>query len=798
MNCPRGVCGERVILFALVKLGSIPIQCDIKIFRERAMEIYRDASQPIDARAKDLIFRMTLDEKIAQLGGAWSYEVLEAGGFSPKRAEALIGNGIGQICRPGVATGFPPKDMAELLNGIQKFLAENTRLGIPALVHEECLNGFMAKNATIFPQIIGMASTWEPELVDKMTRVTRAQMMAVGVRQGLSPVLDVVRDPRWGRVEETYGEDPYLVATMGTAFVKGLQSEDIKQGVVATLKHFVGYGKPEGGLNWAPADIPPRMLREVYLYPFKKAIKEGGALSVMNAYHEIDGIPCGASTELLTDILRKEWGFGGIVVADYYAVDNLWSYHRIAPDKANAARLALTAGIDIELPELDCYAQPLKEQIEKGLVSRKLIDRAVSRILRLKFMLGLFENPYVKPEEAAKVFDLPEHRKLALETARKSIVLLKNKDNILPLNKNIKTIAIIGPNADVKRNLLGDYTYPAHIEITVMVAEAAGAQSPVPDERADHVTVPVVTILEGIKDKVGKDTTILYAAGCEYNSASKDGFPEAVKAAQIADVAILVVGGKSGLTPDCTCGEMRDSAELRLPGVQDDLVRAIYETGTPVVLILVDGRPLALGWILEKIPAIIEAWLPGEEGGNAVADVLFGDYNPGGKLPISFPAKVGQIPVYYGHKPSGSRSQFWGDYVDASTSPAFEFGYGLSYTTFNFTNLRIEPNRVPLTGKTSIIVDIENTGNRAGEEVVQLYINDVVASITRPVKELKGFKRIALEPAETRTVEFELPAEALGFYDKDMEFTVEPGVFKVMVGRSSKDIILEGEFEVIA
>jgi beta-glucosidase len=762
------------------------------------MEIYRDASQPVDARVKDLISRMTLDEKLAQLGGVWSYEVLEAGKFSPKKAESLIKNGVGQICRPGVATGFPPKDMAELLNGIQKFLVEDTRLGIPAMVHEECLNGFMAKNATIFPQIIGIASTWEPELVDKITRVTRAHMMAVGVRQGFSPVLDVVRDPRWGRVEETYGEDPYLVATMGTTFVKGLQGEDIKQGIVATLKHFVGYGKPEGGLNWAPADIPLRMLREVYFYPFEKAIKDGGALSVMNAYHEIDGIPCGASTELLTDILRKEWGFEGIVVSDYYAVDNLHSYHRMAADKADAARLALTAGIDIELPNLDCYAQPLKEQIEKGLVSKKLIDRAVSRILGLKFVLGLFENPYVKAEEAAKNFDLPEHRKLALEAARKSIILLKNKDNILPLGKDVKTIAVIGPNADVQRNLLGDYTYPAHIEITIMAAAAVGAQPPLPDERADHVTVPVVTILDGIKTKVGKDTRILYAAGCEYNSASKDGFTEAVKAAQAADVAILVVGGKSGLTPDCTCGEMRDSAELRLPGVQDDLVRAIYETETPVVLVIVDGRPLVLGWVIEKIPAIIEAWLPGEEGGNAVADVLFGDYNPGGKLPISFPAKVGQIPVYYGHKPSGSKSQFWGDYVDASTSPAFEFGYGLSYTTFDFTNLRIEPGRISLTGKASILVDVKNTGNRAGEEVVQLYINDVVASITRPVKELKGFKRIALEPGEIRTVEFELPAQALGFYDKNMRFTVEPGTFKVMVGRSSKDIVLEGEFEVIA
>ncbi len=390
------------------------------------METSRDSSQSIDARAKDLISRMTLDEKLAQLGGIWSFELLKAGKCSTESAESLIKNGIGHICRPGVSTGLPPKDMAEFINSIQKFLVENTRLGIPALVHEECLNGFMAKNATTFPQIIGMASTWEPELVDKMTQVTRAQMIAVGVRQGLSPVLDVVRDPRWGRVEETYGEDPYLVAIMGTAFVKGLQSDDIKQGIIATLKHFVGYGKSEGGLNWAPADIPPRMLKEVYLYPFEKAIKEGGALSVMNAYHEIDGIPCGASEELLTNILRKEWGFEGILVSDYFAVDSLQSYHRIADGKAGAAKLALIAGIDAELPQSDCYAAPLKQQIENGMVSEKLVDRAVSRTLRLKFMLGLFENPYVKSEKAAKVFDLPEHRELALQAARKSIVLLKN------------------------------------------------------------------------------------------------------------------------------------------------------------------------------------------------------------------------------------------------------------------------------------------------------------------------------------------------------------------------------------
>ena len=762
------------------------------------MEIYRDPSKSIDSRTKDLISKMTLDEKIAQLGGIWSFEILEARKFSPKRAEPLLRHGIGQISRPGVATALPPNEMAAFINETQKFLQEKTRLGIPALVHEECLNGFMAREATIFPQIIGIASTWDPELVERMMAITRTQTRAAGVHQGLGPVLDVARDPRWGRVEETFGEDPYLIARMGTAYVKGLQGNDMKKGVAATLKHFVGYGLPEGGLNWAPAHIPPRMLREVYLYPFKEAIEKGGALSVMNAYHEIDGIPCGASTELLTDVLRQEWGFEGIVVSDYFTIDNLQSYHRIAPDKANAASIALTAGIDIELPKYDYYAQPLKEQVKKGVVSEKLIDRAVSRILRLKFMLGLFEDTYVNPEDTARIFDMPDHRKLALEAAQKSLVLLKNEGNILPLDKNIKTIAVIGPNADSQRNLLGDYTYAAHIGLTVMTTSALDATLLGVDAKPDQMTVPVVTILEGIKARVSPKTKVLYAKGCEVSDMSKDGFEEATKAAQQADLAVVVIGGKSGLAPDCTCGEMRDSAELRLPGVQEDLVKAIYETGTATILILVDGRPLALGWIIEKIPAIIEAWLPGEEGGNAVADALFGNYNPSGKLPISFPEKVGQVPVYYSHKPSGARSQLWGDYVDASTRPTFEFGYGLSYTTFKLSNLVIEPKRAPLTGKISIKVDIENTGNRSGEEIVQLYINDVVASITRPVKELKGFKRIALEPGETKTVEFELPIETLGFYDKDMKLTVEPGMFKVMVGRSSKDISQKGEFEVIA
>ena len=762
------------------------------------METYRDSSKSVDARVKDLISRMTLAEKLAQLGGVWGFEVLEDRQFSPEKAESLIKNGIGQISRAAASTALTSQQLAKFTNAIQKFLVENTRLGIPTIIHEECLSGFVAREADIFPQMIGIASTWDTELVGRMTDLIRRQMRALGFHQGLSPVLDVARDPRWGRVEETFGEDPYLIARMGTAYVKGLQGDDLREGVIATLKHFAGYGLSEGGLNWAPANIPPRLLREVYLYPFKEAIKTGGASSVMNAYHEIDGIPCAASTELLTDILRKEWGFEGMVVSDYYAIDSLCNYHMIAGDKATAGRLALTAGVDIELPRYDFCAEPVKQQVEKGVVAEELVNQAVARILKLKFRLGLFETPYVDLSNVRKVFNISEYRKIALEIAHKSLVLLKNEGNILPLSKDIKTIAVIGPNADSPRNILGDYTYPAHIGLMMMTATMLGSPLPKSEAQPDQITVPVVTILEGIKAKVSSKTKVLYARGCDFNGILKEGFTEAVEASRRADVAVIVVGGKSGMTPECTCGEMRDRVELCLPGVQEDLVKAIYETGTPTVLVLVDGRPLTLGLIAEKVPAVLEAWLPGEEGGTAVADVLFGDYNPGGKLPISFPRKVGQIPVYYAHKPSGARSQLWGDYVDASTSPAFEFGYGLSYTTFKLGNLKIQPNRVRLTGKILIKVDIENTGNRSGEEIVQLYVNDMVASITRPVKELKGFKRMALKPAESRTIEFELPVETLGFYGKDMKFIVEPGMFKIMIGRSCKDIVLEGQFEVMA
>ena len=758
--------------------------------RRENKALYLDQTRPMEERGRDLLSRMTLDEKLAQLGGVWAFELLEDMGFSEEKARSLIGKGIGQITRLAGATSLEPAASAELANRIQAFLVENTRLGIPAIVHEECCSGYMARGATCFPQIIGVASTWEPELVEEMTSAIRIQMRAVGAHQGLAPVLDVTRDPRWGRVEETFGEDPYLVSRMGVSYVKGLQGRDLRRGVMATGKHFVAYGLSEGGKNCAPVHLAPRELHEVFLAPFAAAIKEAHLASIMNAYHELDGTPCGSSRELLTEILRNQLRFDGIVVSDYFAINMLFNFHHVAQDQGEAARMALEAGIDVELPGSDCYSQPLREAVRNGAVDESLIDQAVSRILRMKFRLGLFENPYVDTnvEKISGAFESPEQRALAREIARKSIVLLKNKaesekGSLLPLRKDLSSIAIIGPNADSARNMLGDYSYPAHIELTL-------------GENPDWY-VPMISVLEGIKRQVSPQTRVHHAKGCDVTGESKAGFAEAVEMAGKSDVAVLVVGGRSGLTDRCTSGEARDRAEIGLPGVQEPLVRAIYETGTPVVIVLINGRPLSSPWMAEHIPAILEAWLPGEEGGAAVADVLFGDYNPGGKLPITIPRAAGQIPIYYNHKPSGGRSHWYGDYVSLSSRPLFPFGHGLSYTRFEFDGLRIEPQQVDAEGEVEISVDVKNVGERAGDEVVQLYVHLSARSVTRPVKELKGFKRITLEAGEKKSVTFALPVSQLGFYNREMEFVVEPGTVEVMIGGSSEDIRLRGKALVV-
>ncbi|WP_198543882.1 glycoside hydrolase family 3 N-terminal domain-containing protein [Petroclostridium xylanilyticum] len=761
--------------------------------------LYLDATQPVDKRVEDLLSRMNLDEKIAQLSGIWVYEVLQDMKFCDEKAKERMESGIGQITRIGGASNLEPQDSARLANEIQKYLVENTRLGIPAIVHEESCSGYMAKGATCFPQTIGVASTWEPELVKEMGSVIKTQMKAAGAHQALAPLMDVTRDARWGRVEETFGEDPYLVSQMGVSYIKGIQGESLKEGIMATGKHFVGYGNSEGGMNWAPAHIPKRELHEVFLLPFEAAVKEAKLASIMPAYHEMDGVPCHSSKELLTEILKNHWGFDGLVVSDYFAINMLYDYHRLKKDKALAAKTALEAGVDIELPSTDCYGQPLKEAVQSGLVEESLIDAVVRRILKKKFLLGLFENPYVDVQKVSGVFDTPAQRELAHKIAQQSMVLLKNENNLLPLKKDIKSIAVIGPNADSVRNIIGDYAYPCHIEaLEEMRANSSIFNTPVPDkvELTDNF-VPIISILQGIKDKVSPETQVRYAKGCDITGDNKDGFGEAVKAAKDSEIAIVVVGDKAGLTDGCTTGESRDRADLNLPGVQEELVKAIYETGTPVVVVLVNGRPLSINWIDQHVPAVLEAWLPGEEGARAVADVLFGDYNPGGKLPISFPRSVGQIPVYYYHKPSGGRSHWKGDYVEVSTKPLYPFGYGLSYTTFEYGNLEIAPRQVNIDGKVEISVDIRNAGQYKGDEVVQLYVHDVLANVTRPVKELKGFKRITLEPGESKRVSFNLSITQLGFYNEDMKFVVEPGIIEVMVGSSSEDIKLTGDFEII-
>lgn len=743
--------------------------------------IYRDPSAPIDIRVRDLMKRMTLEEKVAQLGSVW-LGISGEKELSEERAQELLSNGIGQITRISGSSEIKPGEGAKLANSIQRYLVEKTRLGIPAIVHEECLSGFMARGATTFPQAIGLASTWDPDLIQEVTKVIRRQMRVSGAHQGLAPVLDVVRDPRWGRTEETLGEDPYLVARMGVAYVRGLQGGDLRFGVIATPKHFAAHGFPEGGRNCAPVHVPQREFREVFLFPFEAAIKLGGAMSVMNAYHEIDGIPCAASRELLTGILRGEWGFEGFVVSDYGAIRMLENFHMVASGTKEAAIQALEAGIDVELPTVDCYGKSLIEAVEDGMISQATIDRAVYRVLKAKFLLGLFENPYVN-EEASKVnFDTSDDRELALRAARESIVLLKN-DGVLPLGDDVRSIAVLGPNADSTRNLHGDYSFTAHIP---SVERFLGRPKVVEED-----AVPTVSILRGIMSRASPLVAVGYARGCDVSSSSKEGFSEALEIAKRSDIVVAVMGERSGLSDSDISGEGRDRTSLCLPGIQEDFLRELSKLGKPIVLVLVNGRPISLGWIADVCSAILEVWYPGEEGGNAVADVIFGKYNPSGKLPVSFPREVGQVPLNYNRKPSSFR-----DYVSTSSKALYPFGHGIGYTDFEYSNLVISPEKIGPNGSVKIRFHLKNTGSREGDEVVQLYIRDVIASVARPIKELKGFKRVNLKPGEAKELEFVLHAEQLAFYDRNMRLVVEPGSYEVMVGSSSEDIRLKGNFEI--
>jgi beta-glucosidase len=753
---------------------------------------YRDANATIDERVADLLGRMTLEERLAQLGSHWSYEILSHEAFDETKAGERLGLGIGQITRVAGATNLRQRGVAELANEIQRFLVERTRLGIPAIIHEECLHGLLARESVCFPQAIGQAATWDPDLVRAMAERLGRELRAAGAHQALAPILDITRDPRWGRVEETYGEDTYLVAELGAAYVRGLQNPGgTNRGVIATGKHMVGHGLPEGGLNHAPAHIGSRELADSFLFPFEAAVRDAGLSSIMHAYDEVDGVPCVASRFLLTEVLRDRWGFDGTVVSDYLGVEEIISAHGMTHDRPTAAALALEAGVDVELPTFNFFSSPLAEAVSSGRVSETTVDAAVARVLRAKFELGLFENPYVDPEEAALPF--ADDRAFAREMARRSMVLLSNS-GVLPLDPDLRSVAVIGPNADSVRNLLGDYTHAAHIGALL---EMGGFGSKLPEGlTVENELAGRATILDAIRDRLDNSTEVRFAPGCGIKDGDDEGIRAAVDAASGADVAIVVVGEKSGLTEDCTCGEARDRMDIGLPGRQGELVAAVVQTGTPVVLVLVAGRPLAIESEAGSVAAVIHAWVPGEEGPEALADVLFGVTNPGGKLPITVPRQVGQIPIYYGHKPSGGRSNWKGPYVDGSNEPLWAFGFGLSYTHFEVRDLRLDRRSVAMQGEFEASVEVANVGDRAGDEVVQLYIRDEEASVTRPVKELRGFKRVRLAAGEVRRVRFGLAVEQLAFTGVDGRLVIEPGLVTLMAGTSSDDLPCKAQIEI--
>jgi beta-glucosidase len=756
--------------------------------------VYRNPQASVEERVEDLLTHMTLIEKIAQLGSAWVFQLAVHTDIT-NDARSLMADGLGQVTRISGASTLSSAEAAALANEIQRFLLEETRLGIPAVVHEEVCAGLMSRGATVFPQPIGLACSWDPSLVEQMAEVVRKEMRAVGAQQGLSPVLDVCRDPRWGRMEETFGEDQHLVAMFGNAFVRGLQGDDFATGVVATAKHFVGYGASDGGLNWAPARLPERELHDVYLHPFEAAVGQG-LRSLMNAYHELDGMPCGADRDLLTGLLRETWGFDGYVVSDYFAVRQLESYHRLASNATDAARMALSSGLDVELPATDCYGRALVEAVETGAIALSDLDTSVRRVLRTKFELGLFEQPFVDVEHAASVVGSASHRELAKQLARASIVLLRN-DGCLPLASHAGSIAVIGPNAHEARHLFGDYSYMAHVETLIESRDSGGGFSmSIPEDLDLNVELGATrTVFDALQERFG--TQARYALGCDVNTDRRSGIAEAVALAAGSDLAILVMGDKSGLTDDCTSGESRDRSSLDLPGVQEELVRAVLATGTPVVLVLVSGRPCGSVSIHEQSAAVVAAWMPGQEGADAIADVLTGAHNPGAKLAVTFPRNVGQVPVFYRHKLSGGRSHWKGDYADGPVAPLYNFGHGLSYTRFTVTPTACTPTQVSPDGTITVQAEVTNTGRVAGDEVVQLYIRDPRASLTRPVRELKSFARVSLEPGASRTVTFTLPVAQVGFHDRTMRYVVEPGEIEVHIGTSLTDLQRAGSFTIV-
>jgi beta-glucosidase len=764
---------------ALAITGALSVT-GVTLTTGQAPPPYTNAQLPVEQRVADLLGRMTLDEKVAQTLSVWQQKsalVGPDGAFDPAKAATVLRHGIGQVTRPsdGVDRGGKrrsPRETVELVNAIQKWVMKQTRLGIPVMFHEEALHGLAAMRGTNFPVPIALASTWDEALVERVFTVAAREVRARGSQHVLAPVLDLARDPRWGRTEETYGEDTYLATRLGVAAIRGYQGTGptlSPERVFATMKHFAAHGPHEGGINTAPTNVSERVLRDELLPPFEAAVKEARVAAVMPSYNEIDGVPSHASRWLLDRVLRQEWGFDGLIVSDYQGIEQLAGRHHVAGSNEDAARLAIDAGVDLELPDRTSYST-LVDQVKAGRVSMTVLDRTVARMLRLKFLAGLFERPYADADVAERVTNAPEHQQLALEAARRAIVLLRNEGQALPLDRaRLRTLAVIGPNAaDVH---LGGYS------------EDPGRG---------------VSVLQGIRDKLGAAVTVTYAEGTRITeekanwSADKvvPGDPvlnrgriqEAVKVARAADAVVLVLGSNESTSREAYAdNHLGDVATLELMGQQDDLVRAVAATGRPVIAVLLNGRPQATAQLAASVPAILEAWYLGQEGGTAVADVLFGDVNPGGKLPISIPRSVGQLPVYYSRKPTSFR-----EYLFSDRAPLFAFGHGLSYTTFRIDDAAVSPGRIAPAGTTTVSVRVTNTGPRPGDEVVQLYIRDVVSSVTRPVKELRGFKRVTLDAGQSTVVTFPLGPDALAFTNLDMHRVVEPGRFDILLGTSSE------------
>ena len=803
---------------------------------------YKDASFPVEERVEDLLSRMTVEEKTAQLCCLLPMMIMEGTAASPEKLKALMPHGMGRLTQYANIFLNAPEEAVKFTNQLQRYLIEETRLGIPVMNQIESLNGLLAVKADSYPTAIYLASTWEPELIEEMGAVIARQAKAIGAQQVLAPVVDLARDARWGRVHETFGECPYLNSAMGVAYTRGIQGENIASGVIATAKHFLGYGVTEGGLNVANSRFGEREILDEIGRPFEAMIREADLKSVMTSYSEIDGIPCTANRHVLMDLLRGKFGFDGVAVSDGGAIEQLHTRKLMAKDYQEAGVMALKAGLDSNNPNSFCYSQ-LGKALDDHQVTLDEIDRAVHLVLEYKFRTGLFEHPYLDEGTTKAAFGRVEDDVLNQEITSKGITLLQNKNNLLPLKQELKKIAVIGPFADNMRILFGGYTFPAMLEMLLGIRKGRKAsmegvaenieqdvgkksdKNKNPFQAMDemfsstHKESPLSSLQDmsefvgnayqtqsfyrAIQDKFPM-AQVKYEQGCDFISTDTSGFKNALALAQDSNVTVIVVGEKSGWV-DSSVGEGKDRASLKLLGAQEALVKEIAKTGTDIILVLINGRPLELTDLVDDVDAIVEMWLPGPKGSAVLADVLAGDINPGGKLPVSFPKRVGQVPVFYNQKngsgqaSDASLSSFMNTtYVDCDAKPLFPFGYGLSYTSFKLSNLVINQDKVSPFEKVSISCCVKNTGDVSGDEVVQFYFSDRHAWVSRPNKELVGFKRVRLAPGESATIALTVDVSMLAFHDHEMKFVLEPGTIDVTVGTSSEDLPLQAAFEITA